>query len=49
MGTPNREPQEYSGNIAEYKDSGRYVLEVPRWGFPIMSLYNMGQSAQAFS
>ena len=27
MGTPNREPQEYSRNIMEYKDPGRYI-----WG-----------------
>ena len=25
LGTPNREPQEYSRNIMEYKDSGRYI------------------------
>ena len=25
MGTPNREPQEYSRNIIEYKDPGRYI------------------------
>ena len=25
MGTPNREPQEYSRNILEYKDPGRYT------------------------
>ena len=25
MGTPNREPQEYSRNIMEYKDPGRYI------------------------
>ena len=25
MGTPNREPKEYSGNIMEYKDPGRYI------------------------
>ena len=25
MGTPNREPQEYSGNIIEYKDPARYI------------------------
>ena len=25
MGTPNREPKEYSRNIIEYKDPGRYV------------------------
>ena len=25
MGTPNREPQEYSRNIIEYKDPSRYV------------------------
>ena len=25
LGTPNREPQEYSSNILEYKDPARYV------------------------
>ena len=25
LGTPNREPQEYSKNIMEYKDPGRYI------------------------
>ena len=25
MDTPNREPQEYSRNIKEYKDPGRYI------------------------
>ena len=25
MGTPNREPQEYSRNIIEYKGPGRYI------------------------
>ena len=25
MGTPNREPQEYSKNIIEYKDPGRFM------------------------
>ena len=25
MGTPNREPQEYSRNIMECKDPGRYI------------------------
>ena len=25
MGTPNREPQEHSRNIMEYKDPGRYI------------------------
>ena len=25
LGTPNREPQEYSSNIMEYKDPGRYI------------------------
>ena len=25
MGTPNREPQEYSRNIMEYEDPGRYI------------------------
>ena len=35
MGTPNREPQEYSRNIVVYKQSGRYI--------PIISLlYSWG-------
>ena len=35
LGTPNREPQEYSRNIMEYKDPGRY--------FPIIFLlYSWG-------
>ena len=25
LGTPNREPQEYSRNTMEYKDPGRYI------------------------
>ena len=25
LGTPNREPQEYSKNMMEYKDPGRYI------------------------
>ena len=25
LGTPNREPQEYSRNIMEYKDPARYI------------------------
>ena len=25
LGTPNREPKEYSRNIMEYKDPGRYI------------------------
>ena len=25
MGTPNREPQEYSMNVLEYEDPGRYI------------------------
>ena len=25
MGTPNKEPQEYSRNLMEYKDPGRYI------------------------
>ena len=25
MGTPNREPQEYSRNLIEYEDPGRYI------------------------
>ena len=25
LGTPNREPQEYTRNIIDYKDPGRYI------------------------
>ena len=25
LGTPNREPQQYSRNIMEYEDPGRYI------------------------
>ena len=25
MGTPNSEPQEYSRNIVEYEDPGKYI------------------------
>ena len=36
LGTPNREPQEYSRKIIEYKDPGRYIpiiiLGFPVWG-----------------
>ena len=45
VGTPNREPQEYSRNIIEYKDPGYipviysyYILRVPCLGFPVKSL-----------
>ena len=37
MGTPNREPQEYSRNIREYKNPGRYIPIVflrYSWGSP---------------
>ena len=30
LGTPSREPQEYSRNIIEYKDPGRHA---PTWEF----------------
>ena len=36
MGTPNREPQEYSRNIIEYKDPSRYIPSIfllHSWGF----------------
>ena len=36
LGTPNREPQEYSRNIVEYKDPGRYIPIIYllySWGF----------------
>ena len=38
MGTPNREPQEYSKNKIEYKDHGRYnqynpiIFLLDSWG-----------------
>ena len=36
MGTPNREPQEYSGNVIEYKDPGRYIPVIfLLLGFPV--------------
>ena len=44
LGTPNREPQEYSRNIMEYKDPGifllytHYILGVPGLGFPVESI-----------
>ena len=45
LGTPNREPQEYSRNIMEYKDLvgifllyTYYILGVPYLGFPVESL-----------
>ena len=47
LGTPNREPQEYSRNIMEYKDLGRYIPIIylkyftlnPKYlGFPVESL-----------
>ena len=47
-GTPNREPQEYSRNVIEYKDPGIYYIPtlnpnpkpfgVPCLGFPVKSL-----------
>ena len=36
MGTPNREPQEYSRNMIENEDAGRYV--------PIIFLLSSGGS-----
>ena len=33
MGTPNREPQEYSRNIIEYKEPGSYIPII----FPLYS------------
>ena len=46
LGAPNREPQEYSRNIMEYKDPGSivllytyYILRGPGLGFPVESLY----------
>ena len=41
MGTPNREPQEYSRKIIDYKDPvvySYYILGVPCLGFPSKSL-----------
>ena len=45
LGTPNREPQEYSRNIMEYKDPGRYIPIIyllyswgSRFGVPVESL-----------
>ena len=37
MGTLNREPQEYSRNIVEYKETGRYIFYyIPIFlGFPV--------------
>ena len=43
MGTPNREPQEYSSSIIDYKDPGRYIGIIfllyswgsPVWGSPV--------------
>ena len=44
-GNPNRETREYSRDIMEYKDTGRYIpiifllySEVPGLGFPLKSL-----------
>ena len=37
MGTPNREPREYSRNIVESKDPGSYIpiiFLLYSWGFP---------------
>ena len=28
MGTPNRKPQEFSKNITEYEDPGRYIPNI---------------------
>ena len=49
MGTPNREPQEYSRNMVEYKDPivGIFpcysfcILGVHCLGFPVKSLYSL--------
>ena len=38
MGTPNREPQEYSRILIEHKDPGRYIpfiFLLYSWGFPV--------------
>ena len=49
MGTPNREPQERSKNIIEYKDLGRYIpiiILLHSWGslfgVPIRLLQDKG-------
>ena len=41
MGTPNREPQQYSRNIIEYKDPGRYILII------LLLLSGEGMTTQA--
>ena len=57
LGTPNREPQEYSRNMMEYKDPGRYIPIIyllyswgSRFGVPsrvplIMSVYGSAMSS----
>ena len=57
MGTPNREPQEYSKNMTEYKDPGRYIpiiysyyiLGVRCLGFPVKSLQDFKQNKKPSS
>ena len=47
MGTPNREPQEYSRYIIEHKDPGRYILMIfllHSWG----SLFGVPSRAPVF-
>ena len=55
LGTPNREPQEYSRNLLEYKDPGRYIpiiFLLYSWGswfgvpskVPFMYVYFVGCS-----
>ena len=46
LGTPSREPQEYSRNMVGYGDPvgmfllySYYILGVPCLGFPVQSLY----------
>ena len=56
MGTPNWEPQEYSRNIMEYQDPGRYIHIIfllyswgSLFGVPILVplLSHQGASAQS--
>ena len=51
LGTPNREPQEYSRNIMEYKDPGKYIpIIIIIIIIPVESLYHMGTTlAHTFS
>ena len=55
METPNREPQEYSRNIMEYKDPGRYIPIIfllyswgSLFGVPIRVPLIMGCAARCY-